>query len=275
VPAIFDQLPGFLEIGAWTTRHIRPLFDLFRDENVAPALASIIFGSALMLCIFFLIDSSFIRAQVRRRIQAVRSIKGKIEFAEAMPNIERLMLGTRYLRHSWQKFRETLIEPSGDEERNSKVVLNTARPQDYFNTAEAGLRFPLYRAMPNLLVGIGLLLTFFGLVGVPDDGAARGRQSRVVLAPRRWCQVREAIRGRRWLTSPAHRGDHGVTVKTIAQGMPGQSGEPVATTLVCLLTTLHTRLRVHWAEVRQLHASNERCLPLHLLYPGSPSTAVR
>jgi methyl-accepting chemotaxis protein len=164
VPAIFDQLPGFLEIGAWTTRHIRPLFDLFRDENVAPALASIIFGSALMLCIFFLIDSSFIRAQVRRRIQAVRSIKGKIEFAEAMPNIERLMLGTRYLRHSWQKFRETLIEPSGDEERNSKVVLNTARPQDYFNTAEAGLRFPLYRAMPNLLVGIGLLLTFFGLV---------------------------------------------------------------------------------------------------------------
>ena len=164
MPAIFDQLPGFLEIGAWTTRHIRPLFDLFRDENVAPALASIIFGSALMLCIFFLIDSSFIRAQVRRRIQAVRSIKGKIEFAEAMPNIERLMLGTRYLRHSWQKFRETLIEPSGDEERNSKVVLNTARPQDYFNTAEAGLRFPLYRAMPNLLVGIGLLLTFFGLV---------------------------------------------------------------------------------------------------------------
>jgi hypothetical protein len=83
---------------------------------------------------------------------------------------------------------------------------------------------------------------------VLDDGAARGRQSRVVLAPRRWCQVREAIRGRWWLTSPAHQGDHGEAVKTIAQGMPGQSGEPVATTLVCLLTTSHTRLRVHWAS---------------------------
>ena len=34
----------------------------------------------------------------------------------------------------------------------------------YFNTAEAGLRFSIYRAMPNLFVGIGLLLTFFGLV---------------------------------------------------------------------------------------------------------------
>jgi hypothetical protein len=51
-----------------------------------------------------------------------------------------------------------------------------------------------------------------------------------------------------WLTSPAHQGDHGEAVKTIAQGMPGQSGEPVATMLVCSLTTSHTRLRVHWAS---------------------------
>ena len=162
--SISENLPAFLELGSWTTRHIRPLFDLFRDEDVAPALALIIFGSALVLCVLFIIDSSFVRVQVRRRIRAVRSIKGKVEFAEAMPDIERLMLRTRYLRHSWQKFRETLIEPSGNEERGPKVVLNTARPQNYFNTAEAGLRFPLYRAMPNLLVGIGLLLTFFGLV---------------------------------------------------------------------------------------------------------------
>jgi hypothetical protein len=63
--------------------------------------------------------------------------------------------------------------------------------------------------------------------------AGCGRQSRVVLAPRRWCQVCGAIHRRRWLTSPAHRGDHGVTVKTIARGMPGDSGEPVVTTLVC------------------------------------------
>jgi len=88
MPSIFDELPGFLELGAWTTRHIRPLFDLFRDEDVAPALALIIFGSALVLCFLFIIDSSFIRMQVRRRIRAVRSIKGKVEFAEAMPDIE-------------------------------------------------------------------------------------------------------------------------------------------------------------------------------------------
>jgi hypothetical protein len=46
---IFKQFPEFLELGSWTSRHIRPLFDLFRDENVAPALALIIFSSALAL----------------------------------------------------------------------------------------------------------------------------------------------------------------------------------------------------------------------------------
>jgi hypothetical protein len=44
------------------------------------------------------------------------------------------------------------------------LILNTARPQDYFNTSEAGLRFPSTERCPTLLVGIGLLLTFFGLV---------------------------------------------------------------------------------------------------------------
>jgi hypothetical protein len=42
-----------------------------------------------------------------------------------------------------------------------------------------------------------------------------------------------------------HRGEHEVSRKTIARGMPGRSGVTVVTTLVCLFF-LHTRLRVHW-----------------------------
>src|SRR5580698_5394436 len=65
----------------------------------------------------------------------------------------------------------------------------------------------------------------------PDAGVQfAGRNSR-----RRW-----------WLTSPVHQGDHGGAVKTIAQEMPGDSGEPVVTTLVCFFI-LHARLRVHRA----------------------------
>jgi len=42
----------------------------------------------------------------------------------------------------------------------------------------------------------------------PDGGTWGGRQRRVGLAPRRWCQVRVKARGRRWPTSPKHRGEH-------------------------------------------------------------------
>ena len=42
-----------------------------------------------------------------------------------------------------------------------------------------------------------------------------------------------------------HRGEHEVSRKTIARGMPVISGVTVVTTLVCFFH-LHARLRVHW-----------------------------
>src|ERR1700683_4616503 len=71
-------------------------------------------------------------------------------------------------------------------------------------------------------------------------------RSRVVLTPRRWCQVCEKERRRRWPKRPEHRGEHEVAVKTIAWGMPGDSGVPCR--LVCALPLpLHTRPRAHRA----------------------------
>jgi hypothetical protein len=111
----------------------------------------------------FLIESFYIRGQIGRRVRAIKLVD-RADFVDALPDIERRMLASGYLRHSWEKFRETLIEPTGGEPSSDKAVRNTERPQNYFNMSEAGLRCPLYRAMPNLLVGIGLLLTFVGLV---------------------------------------------------------------------------------------------------------------
>ena len=161
LPAIsISNLPGFLDLGAWTIAHLKPLFDSFRDKDVAPALASLICIVALTLCMMFIVKSIYIRLQIGRRLKSIKKVKTKADFPAALPKIEKLMLKSKYLRHSWEKFRETLIVNSGERQE----ILNTARPQLYFNSVEAGLRFPLFRAMPNLLVGIGLLLTFFGLV---------------------------------------------------------------------------------------------------------------
>ncbi len=58
--------------------------------------------------------------------------------------------------------------------------------------------------------------------GANDERRRGGRRSRVVLTPRRWCQVG----GRRFrqmtvANKPGHRGEHEGNRKTIARGMPG------------------------------------------------------
>jgi hypothetical protein len=76
----------------------------------------------------------------------------------------------------------------------------------------------------------------------------RGRPSRVVLAPRRWCQVCGKQFSRAMVAKkPGTPGRSRSNRNTIAQEMPGRSGEPVVNTLVCFSTHLHARLRVHRA----------------------------
>jgi hypothetical protein len=58
---------------------------------------------------------------------------------------------------------------------------------------------------------------------LPDEQRECGGQCRVVLIPRRWDQVGKMIRRRRWLQGPVHRGERGISRKTIAQGMPDRS----------------------------------------------------
>jgi hypothetical protein len=80
-----------------------------------------------------------------------------------------------------------------------------------------------------------------------DERRRRGRRSRVVLTPRRWRQVfANQFARRRWQQSPVTEESSKETVKTIAQGRPGVSGEPVVTTLVCFIIS-HARLWVRRA----------------------------
>jgi hypothetical protein len=67
-----------------------------------------------------------------------------------------------------------------------------------------------------------------------DGQQSSGRPSRVVLAPRRWCQVRKTQVLRAMVANkPGTPGRSRSNRKTIAQEMPGDPGEPVVNTLVC------------------------------------------
>ena len=55
-------------------------------------------------------------------------------------------------------------------------------------------------------------------------------RSRVVLTPRRWCQAYETMSScAMGARKPGPQGERDISVKTIAQGMPDDSAEPVVT----------------------------------------------
>lgn len=152
---------------------VEPWFDWLKDDESAPSLAVWMLYAAFALLLFH-------GFWLHRACTCVKRWRGAIEaqtpeaMAEALPGIEeRAMVARgaqfrfwrntieRRLRHTWSEFQETLITPEPDARQ---IVWNTTRPQNFFNARSVGLEFRFFAALPGIFVGVGLLLTFFGLV---------------------------------------------------------------------------------------------------------------
>jgi hypothetical protein len=154
-----------LNLGPWVKEGIIPIFEIFRDDRFAPMVSFLLLSSAIAFAIYFFFRHAlWIWHQLDSRTRLVRSMKDHEVFAREIGRFEHSISRSSLLRHAWSQFKETLIFPDEDIEEAPFAIQNTARPQDYFNSHDAGLHFRFYRALPNLFVGLGLLLTFVGLV---------------------------------------------------------------------------------------------------------------
>ena len=63
---------------------------------------------------------------------------------------------------AWKEFSETLV--SSPEENGRTDIGNTVRPSNFFNLSDLGVSTGFWRAWPGVLVTVGLLLTFLGLI---------------------------------------------------------------------------------------------------------------
>src|SRR5215467_6448418 len=157
-------LPETLGVGQGVVQTVRPYFELFREDGFAPALSLALWVVAAIFGAFFLLRYVLlIRWLLWRETRLVTRTMGYEGFAENFEVVDASLLRSRLLRHEWKQFKDTLILPNSAR-IDDKIIYNTTRPHDYFNTHETGLQFRFYRALPNVFVGIGLLLTFFGLV---------------------------------------------------------------------------------------------------------------
>lgn len=140
------------------------LFGRFQDPNFPLVLAASILGAAgAMLVFYWLLVVTPQAHHLRRLRRAVERHRTEEAFAANFESISGRLSDSRLVGHAWREFRETLVMPS----ESVSVIQNTTRPQTFINircAQEQSTALRLMPHIPNYFVGIGLLLTFIGLV---------------------------------------------------------------------------------------------------------------
>jgi uncharacterized protein YukE len=172
----------------WTTAEVVPWFDLktisdvagrammgdirgFSTQAFAFAIASGIGAIAIGFLVAFgalLFVEICLPLRMLRR-QVIQSAD-MTTFAKDYEATRATFEAHPLIGHAWKKFDETLIRRQGE-----NIIRNTVRPQTFINLATAreklfGLK--MMGAIPGYFVGIGLLLTFLGLVLALNEAAA-------------------------------------------------------------------------------------------------------
>lgn len=151
-------------IGIVFESRIRFLLDWIKQDNVGPALAAIITVFGLSIILVALVQT----IRQYRLVLLARSVVGKRteeEFAKDFNLIDQDLSAVPMMDTAWSEFSETLVHPDFDEQGNLVTPCkNTQRPQSYFNLRELGMGPDFVKVFPSVFVGIGLSLTFLGLI---------------------------------------------------------------------------------------------------------------
>jgi uncharacterized phage infection (PIP) family protein YhgE len=151
-------------IGTLFEGNIRFLLDWIKQDNIGPALAAMItiFGLAI---IFVALGQTIREYRLIRLAQSIVGKRTEEGFAKDFNLIDQDLSGLPKIHSAWGEFSETLIHPEFDEQSNLvRPCENTQRPQSYFNLRELAMGPDFVRVFPSVFVGIGLSLTFLGLI---------------------------------------------------------------------------------------------------------------
>jgi hypothetical protein len=115
-------------------------------------------------------------------LQTLNDVKNKLyetkdrkDYFERYEEIRLFFESKNYVKNCWGEYDETII--ADDEHRE---IISPKRAHDYFNEqliVSPTVNLRLFFAIPNLLIGVGLLLTFFGIVialNIASSGIAGG-----------------------------------------------------------------------------------------------------
>ena len=159
------------------TSIINPLLIWIAADGTGPAIAGIIAISALMIISISLIYT-IREALLMKAALTTITCDNETDFAKQFNIIDQDLSEIDRIRIAWAEFKETLIQPKFDDEGMLiSPCENTIRPQEFFNTEELGIGPNFAKVWPSIFVGIGLSLTFLGLIAALSEAVVVVGQS--------------------------------------------------------------------------------------------------
>lgn len=149
-----------------------------------------VIGGVALLLVYWSLHSGYrlwhsvkvLERACRSATERVLAAETPTEFARHYEDTTAALAANGTLGSAWREYAETLVLP-----RDTELIRNTVRPSEYFDIGllrGLGTDLRYHEALPNLLVGAGLLFTFLGLaialsvaggsVAAADPDDARG-----------------------------------------------------------------------------------------------------
>ena len=159
------------------TAIIKPLLTWIAADGTGPAIAGIIAISALCI-IFVSLAYTVHEALLMKAAITIIECANETEFAKQFNIIDQNLSNIKRIKIAWSEFKETLINPKFDEKGQLiSPCENTMRPQEFFNTEELEIGPNFAKVWPSIFVGIGLSLTFLGLIAALSEAVVIVGQS--------------------------------------------------------------------------------------------------
>ena len=169
---IFDIARAVIqEIGSLFSSWIIPLLDFMREDYVGAGLA---FAVLMLGATVFLTSAClWIRdwLKVRKALGVLEGIDSRDDLAREYNRVNQEMAEIPRVGAAWGEFCETMIPPKLRGE-NLIPAENTVRPQSFLNSVELKLGPNFLQVWPNVFVGIGLMITFLGLIAALTQASA-------------------------------------------------------------------------------------------------------
>ena len=115
------------------------------------------------------------RPLIRRASKILAQGDSEQAFAENYAVIAQEMEKLPAIGSQWGEFCETLLEPEPGPDGRIKPASNTVRPHVFFNTDDLDLGPKILTVWPNIFVGVGLTITFLGLISALTEASASMR----------------------------------------------------------------------------------------------------